>query len=860
MTWTAWADQLPTDGAGVRLVDSPRVRDASDAAERTRALAAIGYIVVPATQDMDVAARRRCAHQHVALIVDDLVTPAAVQWVRDLTMASPRAHLVVRTEEEAPTMVHERALAWPAQSQSSILTPRPDVRYRRAVALQRAGRHDAARTWWQAAVAAAARRGDDAQYARAVWACGRAALEHPTADVLKRICTMCRAALGRITTLEARARVVEVWAEASIRLGELEWTESWLAGVRVECALLDREVPSSISTLQADVAMWQGRWSDAMAHVRSMRATSAAAMGRAALIAWLRRDDVEMRRVEGQQPDTPAPDSRDAAWLRLAHLLAAAARGDVAAVRAGAGVVARESHVLWGPAAAVEALRQVGCADDAQVLLRQAETALDAGPCARALLAHLAGEADAAVRIARCGAVGIVHWGKRREQMTMWGGVSALLDDVNNAEDDRAAIRRGCRWVRTHTGTGRVLVLAPDREQPLVADPEGAVPGDDDVRAPIRQGGVTIGWVVAARRSRDAEALAGCVKTLAAVCAPAVRACLDVVRVTETGASLMTDLLGHSPAMGALRAAIARAAPTTFPVLIEGESGVGKELVARALHRLSARRDRRLAALNCAALTDELFEAELFGHTRGAFTGAVGVRTGLFEDAHQGTLFLDEVGELSPRAQAKLLRVLQEGEVRRVGDNQTRAVDVRVVSATNRSLAAVAAQGQYREDLVFRLAVVRITVPPLRDRVEDIPGLAQTFWARATQHRATRAWLTPDGLAALCRHAWPGNVRELQNVMAGLVLAAPDRGRVTARHVAAVLEGAAAGHTTPPGTPLDEARRALDRQLVVAALARHAGCRAAAARDLGVSRQGLAKLMARLAVPTTGVATEADLR
>ncbi|MDA1306357.1 MAG: sigma 54-interacting transcriptional regulator [Acidobacteria bacterium] len=281
---------------------------------------------------------------------------------------------------------------------------------------------------------------------------------------------------------------------------------------------------------------------------------------------------------------------------------------------------------------------------------------------------------------------------------------------------------------------------------------------------------------------------------------------------------------------------------------LEGESGVGKELVARALHRLSARRDRRLAALNCAALTDELFEAELFGHTRGAFTGAVGARTGLFEDAHQGTLFLDEVGELSARAQAKLLRVLQEGEVRRVGDNQTRAVDVRVVAATNRSLAAAAAQGHYREDLVFRLAVVRITVPPLRERIEDIPGLAQTFWTRATEHRATRAWLAPDGLAALCRYSWPGNVRELQNVMAGLVLAAPERGRVTARHVAAVLEGASAGQTTAPGVSLDEARRALDRQLVSAALARHAGCRAAAARDLGVSRQGLSKLMARLAV------------
>ena len=434
----------------------------------------------------------------------------------------------------------------------------------------------------------------------------------------------------------------------------------------------------------------------------------------------------------------------------------------------------------------------------------------------------------------------------------MWGGVAALLDEVNNAEDDTSALKRGCRWVRAHTGTGRVLVLAADTGTALMADPEGVMPGEDDVRAPVRQGGVTIGWVMAARRARDADELAGCVKALASVCAPSVRARLDVLRAAPVDDPLAQDLCGVSPPMVALRASIARVAPTTFPVLIEGESGVGKELVARAVHRLSARRDRRLAAINCAALTDELFEAELFGHTRGAFTGAVGARTGLFEDAHQGTLFLDEVGELSPRAQAKLLRTLQEGEIRRVGDNHARAVDVRVVAATNRSLAAAVSAGGFREDLLFRLAVVRLTVPPLRERVQDIPGLAQTFWAGAARHRVTRAWLAPDAMAALCRHDWPGNVRELQNVVAGLVLAAPDRGRVTARHVASVIQvqgdaGASAGLS------LEEARRRLDRQLVTSALARHAGCRTAAARDLGVTRQGLAKLMARLAVSAEGV-------
>ncbi len=448
--------------------------------------------------------------------------------------------------------------------------------------------------------------------------------------------------------------------------------------------------------------------------------------------------------------------------------------------------------------------------------------------------------------------------GRRREEMSMWGGVSALLDTVNSAENDRAALRLGSRWVRTHTGTPHVVTLAAETGQVLSAEPEGAVPGEDDIRAPIRQGGVTIGWVVAGRRARDGEELNGCLRALAAAAAPAVRACLDAALMARAGDGMADDLIGRSPAMVTLRAAIARAAPTTFPVLIEGESGVGKELVAQALHRASPRRDRRLAAINCAALTDELFEAEVFGHTRGAFTGAVGPRTGLFEDAHQGTVFLDEVGELSPRAQAKLLRVLQEGAIRRVGENQSRPVDVRVVSATNRPLAAAVSAGGYREDLLFRLSVVRLCVPPLRDRIEDLPMLAQTFWVKTTRHRPTRAWLGPDALAALCRYRWPGNVRELQNVIAGLVLAAPDRGRVTARHVAAVLTAQDAGE--PDALSLDEARRALDRRLVTTALARHAGCRAAAARDLGVSRQGLGKLMARLDVPAHGVATDHDLR
>lgn len=631
-----------------------------------------------------------------------------------------------------------------------------------------------------------------------------------------------------MTALEPRSRVIALAADVMCRLGDLEPAAAWLCGVAVECQVSDLDAPPWILTQQADLALWEGRWDDAAGAVALLPATSEEALGRQALLAWLRED-------------------------------AAAHKHHAARVRALMDAAEREPAAPWFRAAAVEALRWVGREAEASAMLDRWRRRDDLPPLEAALTAQLVGETAAAEAvITNTGARGIRRWGRRRQQMSIWGGVSALLDTVNSADNDRSALRLGSRWVRTHTGTPHVVTIAAETGQVLAADPDGAVPGDDDVRVPVRQGGVTIGWVVAARRARDADELHGCLRALAAACAPAVRACLDAALLAQSGDSLSRDLLGQSPVMGALRAAIARAAPTTFPVLIEGESGVGKELVARALHRASPRRERRLAAINCAALTDELFEAEVFGHTRGAFTGAVGPRTGLFEDAHQGTVFLDEVGELSPRAQAKLLRVLQEREVRRLGDNHARAVDVRVVSATNRPLAAAVAAGGYREDLLFRLAVVRLFVPPLRERVEDVPQLAQTFWATATRHRPTRAWLGPDAMAALCRHRWPGNVRELQNVMAGLVLAAPDRGRVTARHVATVL--AVQDGTASDVLSLESARRALDRRLVTAALARHAGCRAAAARDLGVSRQGLGKLMARLEVPALGVATDHDLR
>ena len=280
---------------------------------------------------------------------------------------------------------------------------------------------------------------------------------------------------------------------------------------------------------------------------------------------------------------------------------------------------------------------------------------------------------------------------------------------------------------------------------------------------------------------------------------------------------------------------------------IEGESGTGKELIAKAIHAGSVRRPRRFCAVNCAALSDDLFETELFGHARGAFTGAASDRAGLFEDADGGTLFLDEVGELSLRAQAKLLRAIQEGEIRRVGENHSRRVDTRIVAATNRLLSDEVRAARFRHDLLYRLDVVRISVPPLRERPEDIAPLALQFWREATRRTGGQAELSAAALAALARYDWPGNVRELQNTLAALAVHAPARGRVGPSRLPAAIVGAGGGFHAGDLT-LSAARRRFEERFVRATLARAGGRRTDAAAALGLSRQGLAKLMARLGI------------
>ena len=308
-------------------------------------------------------------------------------------------------------------------------------------------------------------------------------------------------------------------------------------------------------------------------------------------------------------------------------------------------------------------------------------------------------------------------------------------------------------------------------------------------------------------------------------------------------------LVGRSPAMVELLRTLDRLTDSTLPVVLFGESGTGKELVARALHEHGPRRDRAFVAVNCGALPEPLLESELFGHVRGAFTGAERDRRGLFEVADGGTLFLDEIADTSLAMQTRLLRVLQEHEVRRVGDEKTRPVDVRIVAASNRDLDVLVARGDFREDLYYRLNVLPIRVPPLRERVQDIPELAEHILARQAGGGAPRT-IARAALTRLSAYAWPGNVRELENELARAAALAD--GAIEVAHLSAQVAAA----TPPPAAKPPRGRElqlkpqveALERALVEEALRRTAGNQTAAARLLGLSRFGLQKKLRRYGI------------
>jgi two-component system response regulator HydG len=300
----------------------------------------------------------------------------------------------------------------------------------------------------------------------------------------------------------------------------------------------------------------------------------------------------------------------------------------------------------------------------------------------------------------------------------------------------------------------------------------------------------------------------------------------------------LPGMVGDSAAMRELASVVRRLAPFASAVLVTGETGTGKELVARALHALGPRAARPFLAVNCSAIVDTLFESELFGHVRGAFTGATEHRAGLIERAHTGVLLLDEVGELLPGMQAKLLRVLETGEVTRVGASDARRFDVQVIAATNRNLASEVRQGRFRADLYYRLHVAAVQVPALRERREDIPLLAQWFAARfAARCGREVAAFEPAALDAVRAHDWPGNVRELRTLVERAVMMAE-----TPRIDAAGIAHAAAGHAaSPPAPAIRRVRRIadLEREAITQALDDTRGNKKEAARRLGISRRAL---------------------
>ena len=342
----------------------------------------------------------------------------------------------------------------------------------------------------------------------------------------------------------------------------------------------------------------------------------------------------------------------------------------------------------------------------------------------------------------------------------------------------------------------------------------------------------------------------------------ALASALELRRVRREARSLREDLglagemIGASTAMDRVRELIARVAPTDARVLVTGESGTGKELVASAIHAQSPRRDRPFVRVNCAAIPRDLVESEMFGHEKGAFTGATDRRIGRFELAHTGTLFLDEVGDLGAEAQAKLLRAIEAKEIERVGGAKPIRVDVRIVAATNRDLTRAAAEGSFREDLLFRLNVIPIEVPPLRERPDDLPALVAHFSALHRSRAGRRApRFTEGALALLARYRWPGNVRELANIVELLAIlhAGGDVDEQDLRAVLPVDGGVRRAEPLPDPTSLDSSLSdTLDeheRTLIVRALSAAGGNVAEASRRLKTDRANLYRRMRRLGIP-----------
>jgi DNA-binding NtrC family response regulator len=327
-----------------------------------------------------------------------------------------------------------------------------------------------------------------------------------------------------------------------------------------------------------------------------------------------------------------------------------------------------------------------------------------------------------------------------------------------------------------------------------------------------------------------------------------IRAMLRIARLEQENYQLRQQLesgapyegiIGKSRAMEQIYTLLTKVVDSDATVLINGETGTGKEIIARTIHREGPRATAPFVPINCGALAEQLLESELFGHKKGAFTGAVADRAGLFEAANSGTLFLDEIGETSPHMQVRLLRAIQEGEIRRVGEEQDRTIDVRVIAATHLDLEDQVRQGAFREDLYYRLSVFPITLPPLRARREDIPALALHFLQLKNREDTLQA-LTTRAMDALCAYDWPGNIRQLQNEVERAALLAGGEGRIDVEHLSERISGPAGSLVQVERRgPLKEVIAQVERDMIERALKSNNGNRTRAARQLGVSRWGM---------------------
>ncbi len=449
----------------------------------------------------------------------------------------------------------------------------------------------------------------------------------------------------------------------------------------------------------------------------------------------------------------------------------------------------------------------------------------------------------------------------------MMRGIITLLDQDNNElfieaahgltseELNRGRYKPGEGVVGRVVQTGRPMVIPKISQEPLFLNRTQAWNRKEDISficVPIKIQNRVIGALSADRLFSNSVALEEDLRLLtivASMIAQAVRLRLEYLRerkaLLEENLRLQSELkekfrpanmIGRSNAMQRVYDAIQQVAKSDATVLIRGESGVGKELVAHSIHYNSPRAGGPFIRVSCAALPESIIESELFGHEKGAFTGALQQRRGRFELAHGGTIFLDEIGDLSPHTQVRLLRVLQEREFERVGGNQTIKVDVRVIAATNRDLEKLMEEGKFRQDLYYRLNVFPIHIPPLRERRTDIPDLANFFvekYSKANGKFVRR--LSTPAIDMLMSYHWPGNVRELENVIERAVLLTTDD-VIHGHHLPPTLQTAEASNTPMSGT-LEATLAQVEKEMLVEALKKNRGNKAAAARELGITER-----------------------